>query len=169
MAPPYPYFFNDLDGNELHAKVVDIVENPISIREAVTDPFLRIKNSFFSRLEAFSSKAEEQLLKRQDKDRKKDGNAAPLLGIGGVAVAALGSSLAFITKTISAMSLRTVVIALLVITVLIAVPAAISAYARLSRRDLSTILEGSGWGLNSRMKLTRQQADHFTHRPDRPS
>ncbi|MEJ2057526.1 MAG: hypothetical protein P8X39_06785, partial [Desulfofustis sp.] len=58
--------FNDLDGNELHARVVDIVENPISIREAVTDPFLRIKNSFFSRLEEFSSKAEEQVLTKQD-------------------------------------------------------------------------------------------------------
>ncbi len=161
--------FNDLDGNELHARVVDIVENPISIKEAVTDPFLRIKNSFFSRLESFSSKAEEQVIKKQDKDKKKDSSTAPLLGIGGVAVAALGSSLAFITQTISAMSLKTVVIALLVITGLIAVPAAISAYARLSRRDLSAILEGSGWGLNSRMKLTKQQADHFTHRPTRPS
>jgi len=39
---------------------------------------------------------------------------------------------------------------------------------RLSRRDLSTILEGSGWGLNSRMKLTAQQANHFTRRPERP-
>ena len=27
--------FNDIDGNELHAKVVDIVENPISISEAM--------------------------------------------------------------------------------------------------------------------------------------
>ena len=33
--------FNDFDGNELHAKIVDIVENPISIREAVADPFVR--------------------------------------------------------------------------------------------------------------------------------
>lgn len=159
--------FNDLDGNEHHAKVVDIVENPISIKEAVTDPFIRFKDSFFSRLEEFSSKAEEKVFKKQDKDKKKEGSATPLLGMGGVAVAALGSSLAFITQTLSSMSMKTVFIALLVILLLIIIPTTISAYARLSRRDLSTVLEGSGWGLNSRMKLTRKQANHFTHRPDR--
>ncbi len=159
--------FNDLDGNELHAKVVDIVANPISVREAVSDPFIRIRDSFFSRLEEFSSKAEEKVFKKQDKEKKKEASATPLLGMGGVAVAALGSALAFITQTLASMSLNTVLIALLVIFLLIIVPTAISAYARLSRRDLSTILEGSGWGLNSRMKLTREQANHFTHRPGR--
>ncbi len=53
--------FNDVYGNELHAKVVDIVENPISVGEAVIDPFIRINRTFFSRLEQFSSKAEEQI------------------------------------------------------------------------------------------------------------
>ena len=87
--------------------------------------------------------------------------------LAGVAVAALGSSLAFITQTISAMSLKTVLVAILVITALIVVPTAVSAYARLSRRDLSAMLEGAGWGLNSRMKLTPQQANNFTRRPSR--
>jgi hypothetical protein len=46
------------------------------------------------------------------------------------------------------------------------VPATISAYYKLSKRDLSAILEGSGWGVNARMKLTKKQASTFTHRPD---
>ena len=160
--------FNDLNGKELHAKVVDIVENPISVSEAVADPFMRIKKTFFSRLEEFSSTAEEQLFKQKDKDKKKETSTGTLFGIGGVALAALGSSLAFITQTVSALSAKTVLSALLLIAALIVVPTAISAYVRLSRRDLSTILEGSGWGLNSRMKLTAQQANHFTRRPERP-
>ena len=160
--------FNDLNGNELHAKVVDIVENPISVSEAVADPFIRINKTFFSRLEEFSSSAEEQLFMQKDKEKKKETSSGTLLGVGGVALAALGSSIAFITQTISAMSPKTILFALLVIAALIVVPTAISAYARLSRRDLSTILEGAGWGLNSRMKLTAQQANHFTRRPGRP-
>lgn len=160
--------FNDLDGNELHAKVVDIVENPISVSEAVADPFIRIKKTFFSRLEEFSSTAEEQLFKQKDKDKKKETSTGALFGVGGVALAALGSSIAFITQTVSAMSPKTILFALLVIAALIVLPTAISAYARLSRRDLSTILEGAGWGLNSRMKLTTEQANHFTRRPGRP-
>ncbi len=42
--------FNDIYGNEMHAKVVDIVENPISVGEAIVDPFRRINRAFFSRL-----------------------------------------------------------------------------------------------------------------------
>ncbi|MEE4165998.1 MAG: hypothetical protein V2I35_08360, partial [Desulfocapsaceae bacterium] len=49
--------FNDIHGSELHAQVVDIVENPISVSEAIVDPFIRINRAFFSRLEEFSSKA----------------------------------------------------------------------------------------------------------------
>jgi len=158
--------FNDINGHELHAKIVDIVENPISIGEAVIDPFIRMRKSFFSRLEQFSSKAEERLFrKKEDDEKKKDAASGTMLAGISVAVAALGSSAAFITKTVSAMSFRTVLLALLVIALLILVPTALSAYYRLSRRDLSSILEGSGWGLNARMKLTSSQANHFTHGP----
>jgi ABC-type proline/glycine betaine transport system permease subunit len=86
-----------------------------------------------------------------------------------LAVATLGSSFAFITKTLAHLQVKTVVLALLVVSALIAIPAGIFAYYKLSRRDLSTILEGSGWGMNTRMKLTRSQATYFTYRPDHNS
>ncbi len=161
--------FNDINGNELHAKVIDIVENPISISEAMVEPFVRISRAFFSRLEEFSSKAEEQLFNNDDKSKdkkKKDSASAGLLAGGGFAVAALGSSFAFITKTLAGLQIKTVIFALLIFACLIAIPAGIAAYYKLTRRDLSTILEGSGWGINSRMKLTKDQAKNFTYRPD---
>jgi len=161
--------FNDIDGNELHAKVVDIVENPISISEAMVEPFVRISRAFFSRLEEFSSKAEERLFNKDAKSKdkkKKDSASAGLLAGGGFAVAALGSSFAFITKTLAGLHLKTVIFALLIFAGLIAIPAGIAAYYKLTRRDLSTILEGSGWGINSRMKLTKEQANTFTYWPN---
>ena len=160
--------FNDINGEELHAKVVDIVENPISVGEAVIDPFIRINRAFFTRLEEFSSKAEERLFNKEAKgkdSKKKDGTSGTFLAGGGVAIAALGSSFAFITKTLAGLTLKTVIWALLVVAGFIAIPAAIATYYKLSRRDLSTILEGSGWGLNARMKLTKTQAETFTYRP----
>ena len=160
--------FNDLDGNELHAKVIDIVENPISVKEAVVDPFVRIGRAFFQRLEEFSSKAEERLIHKElkAKDKKKaDGNNGSLLAGGGVALAAVGSSFAFITKTFAGLTLKAVLFSLLIVFTIIAVPAGIAAYYRLTRRDLSSILEGSGWGINARMRLTRSQATCFTFRP----
>lgn len=161
--------FNDIDGNELHAKVVDIVENPISISEAMVEPFVRISRAFFSRLEEFSSAAEEKIFQKGEKSKEKkkqDAFSGGMLAGGGFAVAALGSSFAFITKTLAGLSVKTVFFALLIFGGLIAIPAGIAAYYKLSRRDLSTILEGSGWGINSRMKLTKAQATRFTYRPD---
>ncbi|GJL83657.1 MAG: hypothetical protein DHS20C01_32910 [marine bacterium B5-7] len=159
--------FNDIHGRELHAQIVDIVENPISIGEAMIDPFVRLGRSFINRLEEFSSKAEQQLFKSGDgdKDKKKDGSSGGLLAGGGIAIAAIGSSFAFITETLAGLSLKVILIALGITAALIAIPAAIATYYRLSRRDLSTILEGSGWGLNARMRLTREQANTFTLRP----
>jgi hypothetical protein len=161
--------FNDINGNEHHAKVIDIVENPISISEAMLEPFVRISRAFFSRLEEFSSTAEEKLFTKGVKSKekkKKDSGSAGLLAGGGFAVAALGSSFAFITKTLAGLHLKTVIFALLIFSSLIAIPAGIAAYYKLTRRDLSTILEGSGWGINSRMKLTQKQAETFTYRPN---
>ena len=162
--------FNDINGNELHAKVVDVVENPISVGEAIVDPFIRINRSFFSRLEQFSSKAEERLFRQEEKKdkKKKDDVSGGLLAGGGVALAAVGSSFAFMVQTLSGLTLKTVFLALLIVLAIIAIPAGIAAYFKLSRRDLSTILEGSGWGINSRMKLTADQATCFTFRPNKP-
>ena len=44
-------------------------------------------------------------------------------------------------------------------------PTAIVAILKLRRRDLSAILEGSGWAINARMRLTFKQAHVFTCRP----
>jgi len=162
--------FNDITGNEMHAKVVDIVENPIGVGEAIVDPFIRINRSFFSRLEQFLSKAEERFFRQEEKKdkKKKDDVSGGLLAGGGVALAAVGSSFAFMVQTLSGLTLKTVFFALLIVLAIIAIPAGVAAYFKLSRRDLSTILEGSGLGINSRMKLTATQATCFTYRPNKP-
>jgi hypothetical protein len=41
----------------------------------------------------------------------------------------------------------------------------LSACHKLAKRDLSSILVGSGWSINERMRLTRQQAGTFSFRP----
>ena len=157
--------FNDVDGGELHARIVDIVENPISLTEAVLDPFARIARSVIRRLEEFSSQAEEKL--KSGGLAKVEAPSSGAIAGGGIAVAALGSSFAFATKTLAAVSLKHILIALAVIAAIVAIPAGLAAWYKLARRDLSAILEGSGWGLNARMRLTRDQARQFTWQPNR--
>ena len=51
----------------------------------------------------------------------------------------------------------------------VVLPTSIVAFLMLRRRNLSAILEGSGWAINSRMRLTHDQGRFFTRRPEYPS
>jgi hypothetical protein len=57
---------------------------------------------------------------------------------------------------------------LLVAFLIYATPIAIATRFRLRRRDLATLLEGSGWAINTRLYLDRDLAVQLTARPERP-
>ena len=172
--------FNDVNGLEWHARVVQIIENPISVFEAMIHPFVRLMQSFMQRLEQVSAKAEEKISgrdasadgkKKSDdgkKQKKDSGTSGSLLAGGGVAIAALGSSVAFVAQTFARLNPKIILGTILVLVLILIVPVAIATYYKLSKRDLSAILEGSGWGVNARMKLTRKQSRTFTYRPEYP-
>jgi hypothetical protein len=86
----------------------------------------------------------------------------------GVAIAALGSAAAYITKTLAQVSWPAIVIGIAGALLLVMLPMAIVAFLKLRKRDLSVILEGSGWGINAPMRLTHRQAHFFTQRPKYP-
>ena len=90
-----------------------------------------------------------------------------LMGAG-VAVAALGGAAAYITKTFAEAGYLPVILAIGGAVLLVALPTSIVAFLKLRRRDLGAILEGSGWAINARMRLTRSQRRFFTQRPDYP-
>ena len=94
--------------------------------------------------------------------------AGGLLMGGGVAVAALGSALAYITKTLAGLNYSTIIIGVVVAVLAVMLPISIVAVVKLRRRDLSAILEGSGWAINARMRLSRRQRRFFTERPRYP-
>jgi hypothetical protein len=64
--------------------------------------------------------------------------------------------------------LVTVLGPLLLAFLLYATPIAAATWFRLRRRDLATLLEGSGWAVNTRLYLDRGLAVRLTVRPDRP-
>lgn len=170
--------FQDVNGVEHHARVVHILKNPISMSEALVAPFRRLGSAISNKLEEITSKAQERFTSSGQETVGQIGSvlqtpagktaAAPTGGMlagGGIAIAALGSSAAFITKTLSALSWQSVLAGILFILATVLVPTALSAWLKLHSRDLSNILEGSGWSINERMRLTRQQAITFTFHP----
>ncbi|MBN1675329.1 MAG: hypothetical protein JXR37_30090 [Kiritimatiellae bacterium] len=185
--------FFDIGGRELDAKVVDIIENPISIREALAAPFVRLWSYAVGKVEAWSSTAEKGLLKEFDHtqtalqqtqaaapaQQAPAQQAPPQGGMGGisglpimslsVAAAALGSAFAFITKTFSSLkSAWPVIFALAAAAIAVMMPITIIAFTKLRKQDLSALLEGCGWAINARMRLDRAQRRHFTARVPYP-
>ncbi|MGH1362869.1 MAG: hypothetical protein ACRBF0_04880 [Calditrichia bacterium] len=168
--------FQDLDGIERHARILQIVENPISLTEAVIAPFRRLGRAITSKLEDITQKAQTTLEKdgatalvnAKPPEKSAEASGGMLAG-GGIAIAALGSSVAFITKTLAGLGWLELVGGLAALLAAVIVPATIVAFLKLRSRDISSILEGSGWGINARMRLTRKQAKTFTHIPAYPA
>ena len=87
---------------------------------------------------------------------------------GTVAVAALTSAAAYITKTLAGVEAYKILIGVAAAILAIMLPTSILAIVKLRRRDLSALLEGSGWAINARMRLTFRQGRFFTFRPPLP-
>lgn len=180
--------FYDIDGKENHAQVVHIVENPISLREAIMRPFIRLGEAINNMIERMGAQREKTFTESgqqvvQDLATAPETQAPPvsptaatvaqspagLLAGGAVAVAALGSSLAFVTKTLEGLEWQALVGSLVGAVLAVMIPVVLVAYFRLRRRDLSAMLEGSDWAINARMRLTRSQARTFAHTPPYPA
>jgi len=173
--------FVDVDGNQYDARVVEIIENPISLQEAFVAPFIRLGRLLTGKIESLTTRAEKKLdadttravsqITADDAQVSTSKQSAPtgsmLMGAG-VAVAALGSALAYITKTLADTSWLAIAIGLLAAVLVVLLPTSIVAVLKLRKRDLSAILEGSGWGINARMRLTGKMARFFSRRPPWP-
>lgn len=200
--------FYDRDGEEHHARVVEIVDNPISLFEAITAPLKRFAAAINERVEKISEAQQKELIEDGVKhlddahskleafvetkpsaanesspapaDAKKAATApsaaAPKaspasdkFASGAVAIAALGSSLAFITSTLEKIGWYTLITSSALLTLMVLLPVIIVAWVKLRRRDLSALLEGSGWGVNTNMRVTYKQSRSFTYKPAYPS
>jgi len=180
--------FEDVEGIQWQARVVHLVDRPVSLREAMTEPFVRLGRAITSRIELMSQNAEKQLdqaggdsigLVHEGVASAPTPQAPPaaasgpspmggMLAGGGIALAALGGSIAFILKTLATLRWHQILIGLGGALMAVLVPTVIIALLRLRSRDLSVLLEGAGWAVNARMRLSRRQSRIFTRRPPHP-
>jgi hypothetical protein len=170
--------FFDTGKKEFDARVTQVIENPVSLREALAMPFIRLWRLAEGKIESWSGAAEKQLQSEFNKTLAAttaeapqqpvpapapagSGRANMFMGIG-VATAALGSSFAFVTKTFAAMDPSHVAYGFLGAALMVMFPISLIAYLKLRRQDLSSLLEGAGWAVNARMRLNRPQRRSFT-------
>ena len=92
------------------------------------------------------------------------GGMGGFLAGGGLAIAALSSSFAFITSTLSNVDLGTILYTALVFLMFILLPPAILSLLKLGKRDLSLVLEACGWAINGPMRLNFSLSRILTRR-----
>ncbi len=165
--------FRDLNGREHDAEVVSILENPIGFGEAVMAPFQQIGRTLMGKIESITAGAEKKLdssVTQASVSVQQPSPASPTMAIGAVMMgtAALGSAGAFITKTLAGIALYKVLAGDAMAVGAVILPTVVAAFLKLRRRDLSAILEASGWTINARMRLTHRQSLFFTYKPKRP-
>lgn len=180
--------FFDETGRQWDARVTHIIENPISLTEAMSAPFRKIGALITGKIEKWTSSADKELgtLTQQSIGQVRQGApqattpataqstvagrgvmAGSIMAGGGVAIAAIGSSLGYLTKIVSEYG-HNILWAVGGAILAVLIPTMVLAILRLRRRDLSAILEGSEWAINARMRLTRDQCRYFTERPPFP-
>ena len=176
--------FYDVQGRHHDARIIQIIENPVSFREALVAPFVRIGKFIGGKIEAISGSAQKALESQVGKAAAKvqsgvkeavrqaptapgpvrsgGGSRRDLLLGASVSIAALTSAFAFITSKLADVNRVTILLALGVAILIVFIPTAVVAAFKLHRRDLSAILEGCGWAINARMRLTGRQRRQFT-------
>ncbi len=173
--------FQHVNGTEWNAKVVQIVEKPISLTQAVLTPFVSLGTALTGKFESLSSTATQKLEKQSGEavtsvqnssktthDKTEKAPKMPLSGnlaTAGVAVAALGSSFAFTVKMLASIKIWQIVASVGGCILAVLIPSFILAVIRLRKRDIKTILEGSGWAINVPMRLRHSLKKYITSRP----
>lgn len=181
--------FYDRKGRDWDARVTKVVVNPISLREAAWAPFRAIGDLITSQIEKITAsrqKAVEQQISGSIMDLDKqvaqtppaDINApkpapaspAPASGIGiggmlaggGVAIAALSSSFAYIAKMVRDLPDVYFLYTALLIIFFVVGPSVLLGYLKLRARDIGMMLEASGWAINGCMRINIKLAQDLT-------
>jgi len=159
--------FFTVDGREWDAEVVDIVVNPISVWESVKAPFQKFAAFVRKQTEKMTKSSEEKLVSTAS-SASASGTARDLMLGGGLAIAALGSSFAYITKALSEVKPIQVLIALLGLAMIVLLPGIFAGFVKIRKRDMSGLLEAAGWAVNVHMRINSTMGRLFTHTPDLP-
>ncbi|MBU3933573.1 MAG: hypothetical protein KKH11_02760 [Candidatus Omnitrophica bacterium] len=159
--------FFAIDGREWDAQVVDIVENPISIWESVKAPFKQFTGFIKKQIDKFS-KSRQAKLETTIATPNASGITRDLLLGGGIAIAALGSAFAYITKALSQVKAVHVLGMFVGLAAFILLPGIIMGFAKIRKRNMSVLLEASAWAVNVQMRLNATLGRLFTHIPRLP-
>jgi len=165
------------DGTTCGARIIDFIEQPVSVSEALKSPFVRFGRFISQVVEKFFAAQSDTAQKNLSKNLSSGLAAAPadaagknlngsmLLMGGGIGIAAIGSSVALIAQALKNVSLLHFLAVVLGIFLIFGGPLVLIASVKLYNRNLGRFLEASGNALNCRIRLSIGMGGFFTQVP----
>ena len=178
--------FYDRQGRDWDATIVKVVAHPVSLAQGIFAPFKRLFELVATQVEKITATREKEMLSGVSKgvtdltanppppaktkaDAESDGaGAAGLLTGGGVALAALSSSFAFMSSTLSKIDKVYFLYTAVVFLVFVFLPSSLFAWFKWRSRDLGILLDACGWSINGHMRLNLALGRVFTRRARLP-
>lgn len=173
--------FYDRNGLDWDATVTQVVENPVSIKQAILSPYRRFFNWCSEQIQKFAADKESKSLasmkqvateksaeiKESDKAaaKKTPFDIAKFAGIFAAIGMALGYIGTFLTAVFTgwfALPVWAIPLPLVVLFIVISGPSMLIAWIKLRKRDLGPVLNANGWAINSVILVNTKFGKHLT-------
>ena len=163
LVPGRNGVFMDSSGRDWDATVTKVVMNPISIREAIWDPYRRFARAVGEQISKFAASKQADVAKNltttaQDTTSGK----APAFDIGrsmgifaaiGLALGAIGTAVASLANALFSLAWWELPLVFVGAFLLISGPSMVLAWFKLRKRTLGPVLEASSWAVNSQVPI----------------
>lgn len=166
--------FIDNDGHDWDAKVVKIISKPISISQAIWDPYKRLGRFITDQINKWANSKDSAVLDTANKavqapDQKFDiSKSMGIFAAIGLALGALGTALASIASSLFQLKWWQFPLVFLGIFLIISGPSVILAWIKLHQRTLGPLLEASGWAINGKVKINFFLGGQLTSKAELP-
>lgn len=167
--------FIDNEGHDWDAKVVKIISKPISISQAIWDPYKRIGRFITDQINKWASSKDSALMDSANKavqtpeTQKFDlSKSMGIFAAIGLALGALGTALASIASSLFQLKWWQFPLVFLGIFLVISGPSVVLAWIKLRQRTLGPLLEASGWAINGQVKINLFLGGQLTSKAELP-
>ena len=160
LRPGKNGLFYDLEGNDWDAVITRVVENPISVGDAIWAPYRKVARFVSEKIDkAAADKDADAMAKLTAVTESKPAEAAKqpfdiakyagIFAAVGMALGAIGAALGLIGDSLSKMPWWKILIVIAAVMLLISGPSCFIAWRKLRTRNLGPVLNANGWAINS--------------------
>ena len=155
--------FYDRQGQDWHATIVKVIENPISVREAFWAPYRRLGRMVAAQVERFAAARQKEVeagaaksvgaVLEEAEPRFDVAKFAGIFAAIGLAIGAIGTAIVATVTGFLQLTWWQMPLAVIGLFIIISGPSMAAAYLGLRKRNLAPILDANGWAVNARVVI----------------